>query len=123
MSYQIPQEVQYVMELLKTLLQVQSQQPLVVPLQELQVIYFTEEELKADARCRGASDKRAQEMAKQAIVEVNGEPVRVGDGSVDRAWNNMHPKVRTLVSTAWVRLHLANDDEVESFFASRTSSV
>mgnify|MGYP006279042063 CR=1 FL=1 len=81
------------------------------------------EELAAEARCKGASDKRAAEMAKQAIVEVNGEPVKLGDGSVDLAWNTMHPKVRTLVSTAWVRLHLANDDEVESFFASRTSSV
>ncbi len=82
-----------------------------------------DEELKAEARCRGASDKRASEMAKQALVEVNGEPVGFADASVDKAWNNMHPKVRTLLASAWVRLHLANDDEVESFFASRMSSV
>lgn len=82
-----------------------------------------DEELKAEARCKGASDKRAQEMAKQSIVEINGEAVRIGDGSVDKAWNSMHPKVRTLVASAWVKLHLANDDEVEGFFASRTSSV
>ena len=82
-----------------------------------------EEELKAEARCRGASDKRAAEMAKQAIVEVNGEAVRIADGSVDKVWNGMHPKVRTLLASAWVKLHLADDDEVESFFASRTSSV
>lgn len=82
-----------------------------------------DEELKAEARCKGASDKRAAEMAKQALVEVNGEPVGFADASVDKAWNAMHPKVRTLLASAWVRLHLANDDEVESFFASRTSSV
>ncbi len=82
-----------------------------------------EEELRAEQRCKGASDKRAQEMAKQALVEINGEPVGFADGSVDKAWNEMPPKVRTLLASAWVRLHLANDDEVESFFASRTSSV
>ena len=82
-----------------------------------------EEELKAEARCKGAPDKRAAEMVKQSLVEINGEAVRIGDGSVDAAWNSMHPKIRTLASTAWVRLHLAADDEVESFFASRTSSV
>lgn len=82
-----------------------------------------EEELKAEQRSKGAPDKRAAEMAKQALVEVNGEAVKFIDGSVDRAWNTMHPKVRTLLASAWVKLHLANDDEVESFFASRTSSV
>ena len=82
-----------------------------------------EEELKAEQRSKGTPDKRAAEMAKQALVEVNGEAVKFIDGSVDRAWNEMHPKVRTLLASAWVKLHLANDDEVESFFASRTSSV
>jgi len=82
-----------------------------------------EEELRAEQRCKGASDKRAQEMAKQAIAEVNGQVVSFADGSLEKAWHSMHPKVRVLISSAWVRLHLATDDEVESFFASRTSSV
>ena len=82
-----------------------------------------EEELQVEQRCKGASDKRASEMAKQAIVEINGEPVSLLNGTVQQAWNEMHPKVRTLLASAWVKLHLANDDEVESFFASRTSSV
>lgn len=82
-----------------------------------------QEELHAEQRCKGASDKRAAEMAKSALVEVNGQKVQFADGSVDRAWNNLHPKVRTLIASAWVKLHLASDDEVDSFFASRTSSV
>lgn len=82
-----------------------------------------EEELRAEQRCKGASDKRAQEMTKQALVEVNGEPVGFGDGSIERAWVGLHPKLRTLLATAWVKLHLAEDSEVDDFFASRTSSV
>lgn len=82
-----------------------------------------EEELRAEQRCKGASDKRAQEMTKQTLVEVNGQPVNLGDGSVERAWSAMHPKLRTLLATAWVKLHLAEDSEVDDFFASRTSSV
>lgn len=82
-----------------------------------------EEELRAEQRCKGASDKRAQEMTKQALVEVNGEKVSLGDGSAERAWASLHPKVRTLLATAWVKLHLAEDNEVDDFFASRTSSI
>ena len=82
-----------------------------------------QEELNAEQRCKGSPDKRAAEMAKSALVEVNGQKVQFADGSVDRAWNTLHPKVRTLIASAWVKLHLANDDEVDSFFASRTSSV
>ena len=82
-----------------------------------------EEELRVEQRCKGAPDKRAAEMSKQSLVEVNGEAVRLSDGSADKAWNSMHPKVRTLVASAWVKLHLATDDEVDDFFASRTSSV
>lgn len=82
-----------------------------------------EDELKVEARCKGAPDKRAQEMAKAAIVEVNGKPVSVGDGSCDAAWSGMHPKVRMLVSSAWLKLHLASDEETAAFFASRTSSL
>ena len=81
------------------------------------------EELMAEQRCKGAPDKRAAEMAKAALVEVNGAKVGFADNSVNKAWNEMHPKVRTLVASAWVKLHLANDDEVDDFFASRTSSV
>jgi len=82
-----------------------------------------EEELRVEQKCKGASDKRAQEMTKQSLVEVNGQPVTTADASADKAWLNMHPKVRTLLTTAWVKLHLAEDNEVDSFFASRTSSV
>lgn len=82
-----------------------------------------EDELRVEARCRGASDKRAQEMAKAAIAEVNGKPVNVADGSCDSAWSTMHPKVRMLVSSAWLKIHLASDEETEAFFGSRTTSV
>lgn len=81
------------------------------------------DELQVEQRCKGAPDKRAHEMAKQALVEVNSRAVSIADGSVHNAWNDLHPKVRTLVASAWVRLHLADDNEVESFFGSRTSHL
>ena len=82
-----------------------------------------EDELAVETRCRGSSDKRAHEMAKQSIAEVNGKSVSLADGSTDKVWSSLHPKVRVLVASAWVKLHLANDEELESFFASRTSGV
>ncbi len=82
-----------------------------------------DDELKVEARCKGNSDKRAQEMAKAALAEINGQPVSVSDGSADSAWSGMHAKVRMLVTSAWLKLHLATDEESAAFFGSRTSSI
>jgi hypothetical protein len=91
---------------------------------ELGLVELTaEDELMVESRCRGSSDKRAHEMAKQSIAEVNGKAVSLADGSTDKLWSSMHPKVRVLVASAWVKLHLASDEELESFFASRTSGI
>lgn len=82
-----------------------------------------EDELRVEQRCKGDRERRAAELVKQSLVEVNDKRVGTHNGSVNNAWNEMPAKVRTLVSSAWLRLHLASDDEVESFFASRTSSI
>jgi len=91
---------------------------------EIGMIELTaDDELAVEQRVRGANDKRAHEMAKASLAEVNGKPVSLADGSADKAWASTPPKVRVLIASAWVKLHLANDEELEDFFASRTSGV
>lgn len=81
------------------------------------------DELQVEQRCKGAPDRRAAELVKAAICECNGKAVGLADGSVHNVWNEMPAKVRTLVNSAWLRLHMATDEELEGFFASRTSSL
>lgn len=82
-----------------------------------------EEELQVEMRCKGSSERRASEIAKASIHELNGKRAHNGNGDIDRFWNRASPKLRSLVNTAWVRAHLANDEEVESFFSSKTTSI
>lgn len=82
-----------------------------------------DDELKVEQRCKGASDKRAAELVKTSLCEVNGKPVSLMDGSVHNVWNDMPAKVRTLINSAWLKLHMASDEELEGFFASRTTSI
>lgn len=82
-----------------------------------------EDELRVEQRCKGDRDRRAAELVKTSLVEVNGKRVSVHDGSVSNLWNEMPSKVRTLINTAWIRLHMATDQELDTFFESRTSSL
>ena len=66
---------------------------------------------------------RVDEICKAMIVEVDGKPVSAADASSDAAWEAFHPKLRSLVNTAWARYHLANDKEADGFFASDTVEV
>jgi hypothetical protein len=77
-----------------------------------------DEEMMAEKRAGADRPRVAVELSKQALAEVNGKPVNLTDGSADTAWNSLPAKVRTLVITAYTRLHIPSDEEMGGFFAS-----
>ncbi len=81
------------------------------------------EELMATKRSRKDQFRLAYELAKQSLVEVDGQRVGAADGSVDTAWDKMPPKIRTLVITAFGDLHAPEDDEVSAFLKSQRVTV
>jgi hypothetical protein len=78
-----------------------------------------EEELQATRRARGDSIRLAFELAKTSLHEVNGERLNHSDGTADRQWNAMPPKLRNLVLQAYSELHSPEDDAAVLFKASR----
>lgn len=82
-----------------------------------------DEEIAVEARCKGVPEKRAVEIVKATVWEVNGDRIHNGAGELDRLWNNLPPKVRTLLNRAWVKLHAADDAETDSFEKSMTARV
>lgn len=83
----------------------------------------TGEELMAAKRSHGDNFKLAFELAKQSLVEVNGEKVTVGDGSADSAWSKMAPMTRNLVMGEYAALHAPPEGAEEAFRKSRRVKV
>jgi hypothetical protein len=83
----------------------------------------TEEEMMAQKRAPNDVARMTYELTKASLREVNGKRVSLGDGSADRAWSSMHPKVRTLVVTAYNNLHNPSPDESRDFFSSRQTTL
>lgn len=81
------------------------------------------EELMATKRARNDTHRLAYELAKQALVEIDGKPITLGDGSADTAWGDMHPKIRTLAVAAFGELHSPEEDEIAGFLKSQTVHV
>ena len=82
-----------------------------------------DEELMGTKRARNDQARLAFEWAKQSLVEVNGKPVSLADGTSDKAWNDMHPKVRGLVVVAYGELHTPEEDEITDFLGSQTTTI
>jgi hypothetical protein len=82
-----------------------------------------DEELMGTKRANGDPIRLAYEMPKQALVEVNGQPVSLADGSADIAWSKFHPRVRQLVMTAYSKIHNATEEEAKVFLQSQTVRV
>jgi len=82
-----------------------------------------DEELVATKRSHGDTMRLAYELAKQSLVEVNGQPVSAADGSVDAAFNKMTPKLRQLVLGAYAELHAPPEEASQAFFKSRKVRV
>lgn len=82
-----------------------------------------DEEIMATKRAHGDHMRLGLELAKQSLVAVNGAKVSLADGSTDRAWETMGPKLRNMVLTAYAELHSAPDEAIQSFLKSRRTRV
>lgn len=83
----------------------------------------SDEELMATKRSRNSQHRLVYELVKQALAEIDGTKVGLGDGSADKAWNSMNPKVRTLVMAAFGEIHAPEEDDLEGFLKSQQVSV
>lgn len=82
-----------------------------------------EEELLATRRSRGDAVRLAYEYAKECLRVVDGKTVRTIDGSADKVWSAMHPKVRQLVIRAYGLLHQPKAEEDSAFLESHEIKV
>jgi hypothetical protein len=82
-----------------------------------------DEELAASQRANSSPFRLAYEMPKQALVEVDGQPVSLADGSADIAWSKLSPRARQFVMTAYSKIHNATEDEAKVFLQSQTVRV
>lgn len=79
----------------------------------------TEEELMATRRAGNDPIRLAYELARQALVQVNGKTVTLADGSADKAWESAHPKLRGMLMRAYNEVNQPTNTDVDSFLKSR----
>lgn len=92
--------------------------------QELGLVQITSaEELRATKRAGNDQHRLAFELAMQSLVEVDGQPLSEADGTKEKAWDKMHPKIRTLAVTAYGHLHVPEDDDINDFLKSQRVEV
>lgn len=83
------------------------------------VTLTADDELMAYQRGRKDGSKIALELAKASLVEADGKPLSLADGSADSFWLRIHPKLRQLVMEAYSELHAVEPEESQSFLGSR----
>jgi len=82
-----------------------------------------DEELLCYKKARGDNAKLASELAKSALVEVDGKRLQTTDGTVDSFWKVCDPRLRMLILAAYTELHAAEQEDADSFLKSRKLRV
>lgn len=96
-----------------------------------------DEEMMAAKRCGQVAIRLAWEQALESLraIAVHGPPgpageptvvwksVSTADGTADKVWGEMNPKIRTLAVTAFGDVHQPEGTDVEDFLASREVST
>jgi hypothetical protein len=78
----------------------------------------SQDELMATKRANGDAFALAFELAKQALVAVDGQTVNVFDHTIDVAFGKLGPKGRSLVLSAYSKIHSPKSEDVDSFLGS-----
>lgn len=97
----------------------------------------SDEEIMAAKRTGNTAIRLAYELALESLREVGlkgppgadgkpsiaRHPICTADGTSDRAWRQLHPKLRTLCVTAYNELHNPKEDDTAAFLESREVSA
>lgn len=81
------------------------------------------DEIRAAKRSENDAYTLVQELAKEAIKEVDGRPVSTGDETCDIVWSQLGPVGRSLVMNAVQALSQPEKDTLKSFLNSRKVTV
>lgn len=84
----------------------------------VQVLTGNEYEMALN-RTRGNPMRLAMELPKAALAAVGGQRVSLADGSADKAWEQLGPKGRELVTVVYGELHTTEAQQTEAFLKSR----
>lgn len=76
-----------------------------------------DEEMMASRRVNSANDLM-YELAKQSVVQVNGQPVSIASG-LEEAWQKFSPKLRSLVVVEYRKNNVPDDKDAEDFSKSQ----
>lgn len=88
-------------------------------LQSMGFYLLTANEEKTAMRKSDSPSAMVFELAKASLVEVNGARVAVGDGSLDKAWNDYGPQGRRFAIEAYGDLSGMKETTVAGFLKSR----
>jgi hypothetical protein len=82
-----------------------------------------DEELMCTKRANNNPIRLAYELAKESLRQIDKVTLSTADGSADVAWNKMGSKIRTLVVTAYNKLHNPTETEGDGFLKSQKVTV
>lgn len=77
------------------------------------------EELQATRRVAGDQFRLAYELALASLVEVDGQAVKLSDGTADKAFNDMGPRGRQLLMQAYHKVNGVEQEQTASFLSSQ----
>jgi hypothetical protein len=82
-----------------------------------------DEEIMATKRAGGDPVRLSIELVRQSLADKDRKAVSLADGTADTMWSKAPAKVRTLMMSAYAKIHMVSDKESEDFFATQESSV
>lgn len=82
-----------------------------------------EEELVASKRAGVDAFRVVYERMREALVEADGKPVSLADGTSDVAWISLPPPARELALAAFQKIHSATEAQAEDFLQSQVVRV
>ena len=81
------------------------------------------EEAEATRKAEGDSIRLAFELVKQSVWEVDGKPLKRFEAEDEKVWNDMDPRLRGLLLSAYGELHTPPEKVAANFLKGMRTKV